>query len=70
MWRLSAEELATATDEAPAEVISSDELTPGMRLHQERALANVLRSFGLKGVEGVQLEGVEPRRRKKRKERT
>ena len=69
-WRLSADELAIATDEAPAELIASDRLTPGMRQQQEQLLVHVLRSFGLEGVEGVQLERRRTRPKRKDKKRT
>ena len=69
-WRLSADELAIATDEAPAELIASDRLTPGVRREQELVLVHVLRSFGLEGVEGVQLERRRTRTKRKDKKRT
>lgn len=69
-WRLTADELAIATDEAPAELIASDRLTPGMRQQQEQLLVHVLRSFGLEGVEGVQLERRRTRPKRKDKKRT
>ena len=69
-WRLSADELAIATDEAPAELIASDRLTPGVRREQELVLVHVLRSFGLEGVEGVQLERRRTKTKRKDKKRT
>ena len=46
IWRLTSEEIHTATAEAAAEVIAISELSRGMRQHQKRALATILNGAG------------------------
>ena len=46
-WRLSADEIQIATDEAPAEIYPAIELTPGVRRKQQRALEQILKALGV-----------------------